>query len=416
MRRISCRTHRLGGRRLRGELDGQERRRRETRAGLDRRDLRLRHSRTPHAPERAAVHDRRTSRAPSRSGRNETYKAASRSNSAPRRRAATSRGHDDCRTPASPRTSRGSTTTHRRRRRSCPASTPIWGDRCRTLERDLAPASRPTSATPSTNTGRGSHVGRGRSTGSDYVWIAPTRVRPEPYRRSVALLPRAYDHAAPAAAGRQLQREHKAPLPRGIGGTTLHPRLLDAHNWNVPPYPELHPGPGPALTPAGACRISSAALRGPAQQPWHASRSPVTYGSPICAITDLDVPPTAGSRRKGGRPLHRDQQRHPARRERNGGSTGSSSRFDASLDGADALLGEPHPVGRSRQSAMSYTGDRHAALPEGVTGDFHLLGYADSARRREQGGVVSNIGFNLPGVTLRAPIRSGDGTPVPPAR
>ena len=74
---------------------------------------------------------------------------------------------------------------------------------------------------------------------------------------------------------------------------------------------------------------------------------------------------------------------------------------DPSLDSADLLVGS---VQRSQvvDIGAAYTETLTLDLPEGVEGSFYLIGYTDSAADKDRSGIgpISDIGFNLPGVTF----------------
>ena len=74
--------------------------------------------------------------------------------------------------------------------------------------------------------------------------------------------------------------------------------------------------------------------------------------------------------------------------------------LDPSLDSKDLFIGER--AGQALGIGESYTETVTLSLPEGVEGQFYIIGYTDSAADRDRTGLgpPSEIGFNQPGTTF----------------
>lgn len=256
-----------------------------------------------------------------------------------------------------------------------------------------------------TVTNQGEHaIWSGTDYWQDFIWIG----RGEEFDRIRASFLGAHVQAAPAslAPGESYIAEFTAKLPKGLDGDYHVYIHLDAHNDRSPLFDPL------------TCRILETAWfpgdngsndvllddfrRWAYEDPRNNLRSePVTveFFEPNLVIEAVDVqsPPLSGE-------IVQIQYTVSNLGNRATRTSKFTDRFflsrDASLDSADLFLGE-FPRAAALAAGDSYTSDVSFRLPEGVEGDFFILGFTDAFAERDDFGLVkSDIGFNLNGVKL----------------
>ncbi|MEX2214849.1 MAG: Ig-like domain-containing protein [Phycisphaeraceae bacterium] len=238
----------------------------------------------------------------------------------------------------------------------------------------------------------------------DFIWIG----RGEEFDRIRASFLGTHVQAAPdsLAPGESYVAEFTAKLPQGLDGDYHIFIHLDAHNDLSPLFFPLtsrivnedwFPGDqGSNETLLNDFRRW--AYEDPSNN-LHSEAVTVEFFEPNLVLEEIliDTPPLSGElvqitytvKNDGNRATRTDKYKDSFFLSR-----------DASLDSADLFLSEI-----SRQVALgagdSYTTTLSFRLPEGVEGDFFILGFTDSFAEEEKlGSIKSDIGFNLNGVIL----------------